>query len=126
MEFTKDIILSSNLSLRRNIKGYDFPTTMTYDESLLIMDIFKNIFDDRLVLLTDLDDSTIDRLIDEMVLSSDARSKLSQIGLVFEGDTTLVINDRDHLSINISGFNLDISSAYKRAEIGRASCRERV
>lgn len=115
MEFTKDIILSSNLSLRRNIKGYDFPTTMTYDESLLIMDIFKNIFDDRLVLLTDLDDSTIDRLIDEMVLSSDARSKLSQIGLVFEGDTTLVINDRDHLSINISGFNLDISSAYKRA-----------
>lgn len=115
MEFTKDIILSSNLSLRRNIKGYDFPTTMSYDESLVIMDIFKNIFDDRLVLLTDLDDSTIDRLIDEMVLSSDARSKLSQIGLVFEGDTTLVINDRDHLSINISGFNLDISSAYKRA-----------
>ena len=115
MEFTKDIILSSNLSLRRNIKGYDFPTTMSYDESLVIMDIFKNIFDDRLVLLTDLDDSTIDRLIDEMVLSSDARSKLSQIGLVFEGDTTLVINDRDHLSINISDFNLDISSAYKRA-----------
>ena len=115
MEFTKDIILSSNLSLRRNIKGYDFPTTMSYDESLVIMDIFKNIFDDRLVLLTDLDDSTIDRLIDEMVLTSDARSKLSQIGLVFEGDTTLVINDRDHLSINISGFNLDISSAYKRA-----------
>ena len=66
MEFTKDIILSSNLSLRRNIKGYDFPTTMTYDESLVIMDIFKNIFDDRLVLLTDLDDSTIDRLIDEI------------------------------------------------------------
>lgn len=115
MEFTKDIILSSNLSLRRNVKGYDFPTTMTYDESLVIMDIFKNIFDDRLVLLTDLDDSTIDRLIDEMVLTSDARSKLSQIGLVFEGDTTLVINDRDHLSINISDFNLDISSAYKRA-----------
>lgn len=115
MEFTKDIILSSNLSLRRNIKGYDFPTTMTYDESLVIMDIFKNIFDDRLVLLTDLDDSTIDGLIDEMVLTSDARSKLSQIGLVFEGDTTLVINDRDHLSINISDFNLDISSAYKRA-----------
>lgn len=115
MEFTKDIILSSNLSLRRNVKGYDFPTTMTYDESLVIMDIFKNIFDDRLVLLTDLDDSTIDGLIDEMVLTSDARSKLSQIGLVFEGDTTLVINDRDHLSINISDFNLDISSAYKRA-----------
>lgn len=114
MEFTKDIILSSNLSLRRNIKGFDFPTTMTYDESLVIMDIFKNIFDDRLVLLTDLDDSTIDRLIDEMVLSPDVRSKLSQIGLVFEGDTTLVINDRDHLSINISDFNLDISSAYKR------------
>ena len=115
MDFTKDIILSSNLSIRRNVKGYDFPTTMTYDESLAIMDIFRNIFEDRLVLLSDLDDGTIDRLIDEMVLSPDAKNKLSQIGLVFEGDTTLVINDRDHLSINISNFNLDLASAYKKA-----------
>ena len=115
MDFTKDIILSSNLSIRRNVKGYDFPTTMTYDESLAIMDIFRNIFEDRLVLLSDLDNSTIDRLIDEMVLSPDAKNKLSQVGLVFEGDTTLVINDRDHLSINISNFNLDLASAYKKA-----------
>lgn len=115
MDFTKDIILSSNLSIRRNVKGYDFPTSMTYDESLVIMDIFRNIFEDRLVLLSDLDDGTIDRLIDEMVLSPDAKNKLSQVGLVFEGDTTLVINDRDHLSINISNFNLDLASAYKKA-----------
>ncbi|MCW6702233.1 ATP--guanido phosphotransferase [Anaerococcus sp. NML200537] len=114
-EFSKDIIISSNLSLRRNLKGYDFPTTMTYDESLVILDIFKNIFDDKLLLLSDLDDETIDKLIDQMILSEDAPDKLAQIGVVFEGDTTLVINDRDHLSINISGFDLDLNSAYMRA-----------
>lgn len=115
IDYSKDIILSSNLSIRRNIKGYDFPTTMTFDESLTIIEIFKNIFEDKLVLLADVDDSTIDRLIDDMVLSEDAPNKLSQIGLVFEGDTTLVINDRDHLSINISAFDTDIKSAYMRA-----------
>lgn len=114
-EFTKDVIISSNLSLRRNIKGYDFPTTMTYDESLIIIDMVKNIFDDRLVKLSDLDDDTIDRLIEDMVLSEDTRDKLIEVGLVFEGDTTLVINDRDHISINISDFDLDLTSAYKRA-----------
>nr|WP_231947284.1 ATP--guanido phosphotransferase [Anaerococcus mediterraneensis] len=115
MDYNKDIILESNLAIRRNIKGYDFPTTMTYDESLVIIDIFKNIFEDRLVLISDLDDSTIDRLIEKMVLSPDCREKLGQIGLVFEGDTTLVINDRDHLSINISDFGENLESAYMRA-----------
>ena len=114
-DFAKDILISTNLSLRRNIKGYDFPTTMTYDESLVIMDMVRNVFGDRLVLLTDLDDETIDKLISEMVLSPDVTSKLAQVGLIFEGDTTLVINDRDHISINISNFDLDLTGAYKKA-----------
>lgn len=115
MDYAKDIIISSNLSLRRNIKGYDFPTSMTYDESLVIMDMVRNVFGDRLVKLSDLDDELIDRLISKMVLSPDVKRKLPQVGLIFEGDTTLVINDRDHISINISDFDLDLRGAYKRA-----------
>lgn len=115
IDYTKDIMISSNLSLRRNIKSYDFPTTMTFDESQVIIDMVRNVFGDRLVLLADLDDETIDRLITEMVLSPDVTSKLAQVGLIFEGDTTLVINDRDHISINISSFDLDLRGAYKRA-----------
>lgn len=115
IDYAKDVLISTNLSLRRNIKGYDFPTTMTFDESLVIMDMAKKIFGDRLVLLTDLDDETIDKLISKMVLSSDVTRKLAQVGIVFEGDTTLVINDRDHLSINISDFGLDLLGAYKKA-----------
>lgn len=115
IDYAKDVLISTNLSLRRNIKGYDFPTTMTYDESLVVMDMVKNIFGDRLVLLSDLDDGTIDKLIYEMVLSPDATGKFAQVGVVFEGDTTLVINDRDHLSINISNFGLDLTGAYKKA-----------
>ena len=115
MDYAKDIIISSNLSLRRNIKGYDFPTSMTYDESLVIMDMVRNVFGDRLVKLSDLDDELSDRLISKMVLSPDVKSKLPQVGLIFEGDTTLVINDRDHISINISDFDLNLRGAYKKA-----------
>lgn len=115
IDYAKDVLISTNLSLRRNIKGYDFPTTMTYDESLVVMDMARDIFGDRLVLLSDLDDGTIDKLISEMVLSPDAPGKLAQVGIIFEGDTTLVINDRDHLSINISNFGLDLTGAYKKA-----------
>ena len=115
MDYAKDIIITSNLSLRRNIKGFDFPTSMTFDESLVIMDMVRNVFGDKLVLLADLDDETIDKLISEMVLSEDVRNKLPQVGLIFEGDTTLVINDRDHISINISNFDHDLRGSYKRA-----------
>ena len=90
IDYAKDVLISTSLSLRRNIKGYDFPTTMTYDESLVVMDMVKNIFGDRLVLLSDLDDGTIDKLISEMVLSPDATGKLAQVGVVFEGDTCLL------------------------------------
>ncbi len=115
IDYAKDVLISTSLSLRRNIKGYDFPTTMTYDESLVVMDMARDIFGDRLVLLSDLDDGTIDKLISEMVLSPDAPGKLAQVGIIFEGDTTLVINDRDHLSINISNFGLNLIGAYNKA-----------
>lgn len=115
IEYSKDIILNSNLSIRRNIKSYDFPTTMSLDESKAVIEIFRKIFEDKLVLLDEVDRSTIDRLKEEMVLSEDCEDKLLEIGLVFEGDTTIVINDRDHLSINISSFGTDIKSAFMRA-----------
>lgn len=114
MDYAKDIILSSRISLKRNLKGYDFPSTMTYEESLTIIDIFRSIFGEKLLLISEVDDATIDKLVDEGILSNDAKDKLVKVALVFEGDCTLVINDLDHLSINISSFGLDLTSAYKR------------
>ena len=71
IEYSKDIILNSNLSIRRNLKGYDFPTTMTYEDSQEIIKIFKDIYNDELILLSDLDENTLNKLINDMVLSED-------------------------------------------------------
>lgn len=115
MDYSKNIILESNLSIRRNIEGYDFPATMTLEASEKIIEIFRDIYADKLVLLEDLDENTKNELINSFVLSEEADKKLAQIGLVIEDDCILTINDRDHLSINVRNFDLDCKKAYRKA-----------
>ena len=115
MDYSKNIILESNLSIRRNIEGYDFPATMTLEASEKIIDIFRDIYADNLVLLEDLDENTKNELINSFVLSEEADKKLAQIGLVIEDDYILTINDRDHLAINVRNFDLDCKKAYRKA-----------
>ena len=115
MDYSKNIILESNLSIRRNIDGYDFPATMTLEASEKIIEIFRDIYADKLVLLEDLDENTKNELINSFVLSEEADKKLAQIGLVIEDDYILTINDRDHLAINVRNFDLDCKKAYRKA-----------
>lgn len=115
MDYSKNIILESNLSIRRNIDGYDFPATMTLEASEKIIEIFRDIYGDKLVLLEDLDENTKNELINSFVLSEEADKKLAQIGLVIEDDCILTINDRDHLAINVRNFDLDCKKAYRKA-----------
>ena len=115
MDYSKNIILESNLSIRRNIDGYDFPATMTLEASEKIIEIFRDIYGDKLVLLEDLDENTKNELINSFVLSEEADKKLAQIGLVIEDDYILTINDRDHLAINVRNFDLDTKKAYRKA-----------
>lgn len=115
MEYTKDIILESNLTLRRNIEGFDFPASMSLEDSLRIVEIFREIYGDKLILLDDLDENTKESLIKSFVLTEDVDKKLAQIALVFDDDYILTINDRDHVAINIRNFNLDAKKAYKIA-----------
>lgn len=115
MDYSKNIILESNLSIRRNIEGYDFPATITLEASEKIIEIFRDIYGDKLVLLEDLDENTKNELINSFVLSEEADKKLAQIGLVIEDDYILTINDRDHLAINVRNFDLDCKKAYRKA-----------
>lgn len=115
MDYSKNIILESNLSIRRNIEGYDFPATMTLEASEKIIEIFRDTYGDKLILLEDLDENTKNELINSFVLSEEADKKLAQIGLVIEDDCILTINDRDHLAINVINFDLDSKKAYRKA-----------
>ncbi|WP_297280777.1 ATP--guanido phosphotransferase [uncultured Anaerococcus sp.] len=115
IEYAKDIILNSNLSLRRNLKDFDFPTTMTYEDSEKVLEKVKEIYPDEVILLSEIDENTLNKLINDMVLSEDCDSNLAQIAVVIKDDYILTINDRDHIAINIRNFDMDIKKAYKRA-----------
>lgn len=115
IEYAKDIILNSNLSLRRNLKDFDFPTTMTYEDSQKVIEKVKEIYPDEVILLSEIDENTLNKLINDMVLTEDCDSKLAQIAIVIKDDYILTINDRDHIAINIRNFDMDVKKAYKRA-----------
>ena len=114
IDYAKDIILNSNLSLRRNINGFDFPTTMTYEDSEKIVEIIRDIYPDDFILLGDLDENILNKLISDMVLSEDCTSKLAEIAVIFADDYIITVNDRDHIAINYRNFEMDVKKAYKR------------
>ncbi|MDD7306681.1 MAG: ATP--guanido phosphotransferase [Peptoniphilaceae bacterium] len=115
IEYSKDIILNTNLSIKRNIEAYDFPTSMTREKSLEVISAFKDIYKDELVLLEDIDEISLNEYINDGLLSEDCLEKDLQIGLVLKDDYIITINDMDHIGINVRNFNMDLLSAYKKA-----------
>ena len=115
IDYYKDIILENNLSLKRNIEGYNFPISLSEKDSLEIIEKFREIYGDELILLDEIDENTLNKLINAGIITEDSKNKEAVIGLVFEDDYILVINDKDHISINISNFGEEIKLAYERA-----------
>ena len=115
IEYSRDIILNSNISIRRNIKDFDFPTTMTYEDSEKIVDMMRDIYGDEVILLSEIDDNTLAKLINDMVLSEDVESKLAEVALILRDDYIITINDRDHIAINVRNFDMNLKKAYAKA-----------
>lgn len=115
IDYYKDIILENNLYLKRNIEGYNFPISLSEKDSLEIIEKFRGIYGDELILLDEIDENTLNKLINAGIITEDSKNKESVIGFVFEDDYILVINDKDHISINISNFGEEIKLAYDRA-----------
>lgn len=115
IDYYKDIILENNLSLKRNIEGYNFPISLSEKDSLEIIEKFRGIYGDELILLDEIDENTLNKLINAGIITEDSKNKEAVIGFVFEDDYILVINDKDHISINISNFGEEIKLAYDRA-----------
>lgn len=115
IDYYKDIILENNLSLKRNIEGYNFPISLSEKDSLEIIEKFRGIYGDELILLDEIDENTLNKLINAGIITEDSKNKEAVIGFVFEDDYILVINDKDHISINISNFGEDLKLAYERS-----------
>ena len=68
-----------------------------------------------MILLDEIDENTLNKLINAGIITEDSKNKEAVIGFVFEDDYILVINNKDHISINISNFGEEIKLAYERA-----------
>lgn len=88
---------------------------MNEKDSLEIIESFREIYGDDLILIDELDEITLNKLINAGIISPDSMNKEAVIGLVFSDDHILVINDGDHVSINITNFGEEIKLAYDRA-----------
>ena len=84
IDYYKDIILENNLSLKRNIEGYNFPNNMSEEDSLEIIESFREIYGDDLILIDELDEITLNKLINAGIISSDSKNKEAVIGLIFQ------------------------------------------
>ena len=88
---------------------------MNEEDSLEIIERFREIYGDDLILIDELDEITLNKLINAGIISSDSKNKEAVIGLIFSNDHVIVINDSDHISINITNFGEEIKLAYDRA-----------
>lgn len=88
---------------------------MNEKDSLEIIESFREIYGEDLILIDELDEITLNKLINAGIISPDSINKEAVIGLVFSDDHILVINDGDHVSINITNFGEEIKLAYDRA-----------
>ncbi|WP_257875772.1 ATP--guanido phosphotransferase [Anaerococcus sp. Marseille-P3625] len=116
IDYAKDIILNSNLSIRRNIQDFDYPTTMSFEDSQKTIDILREIYKDEIILLSDLDEEVLDKLVADLILSEDWHEKNLQMAAIIKDEYVIIVNDRDHIAINIRNFGMDFKKSYKKAK----------
>ncbi|MCI5839369.1 MAG: ATP--guanido phosphotransferase [Peptoniphilaceae bacterium] len=116
-EGSRDIILNSSLKLRRNIKGFKFPSKMSYEDSLDVIEMVKPLFASKDYFeLDELDEKYIETFISERILSPDYEKNDVKIAFIILDDFIITLNDEDHITINVSDFGENLLDAYSLAK----------
>lgn len=117
---SEGIAISSRVRIARNIEGYNFPHLMSGNE---INKIFTNINssldkDMKLLKLKDIDNITLNSLVERHLISKEFMSNLEKRAIVLNDDLSLaiMINEEDHLRIQGFSSSNNIKLAYKIAK----------
>ena len=112
-----DVVLSTRIRLARNIKEFKFPNKYTKQESIKILEKFKDItpslgYGLKFISLKDIDDITKISLIEKHLLSPEfAMSKDENKGMLINDDENIciMINEEDHIRMQgfTAGFDLE-------------------
>ncbi len=113
-----DVVVSTRIRFARNIKGLKFESKMSQKDEEELLNKFKNAKFDGLKLckLSDIDDITKMSLVERHILSKDILQKKNAAFLLNDDESVCVmINEEDHVRIQVVKPGLDFENAYKVA-----------
>ncbi len=119
-----DVVLSSRIRLARNLEGILF-TSIAPEEQLLkvlgMVDRFvaKSKRKFRLVRLEGIDEISRQELVEKHLISPEHAEASPVKGVVVNpaGDISIMVNEEDHLRIQVLKAGLDLHEAYKLADV---------
>ncbi len=120
----EDTVITSRIRLARNIKGFPFPYNMTYQEGKKIENLLINIFLKMpfkkiyIVDVSSLKEEEKKFLIERHLISKDfcENSVYNKVIIIPDMKMTLMINEEDHLRIQVIYPGLNLKRCWKIAD----------
>lgn len=123
-----DIVINTRISLLRNIKGYPFPCKMTYKQSEEIASLIENALfnsslniskDFKLISLSEKSQNDIVSLAEKHLISPEFISSKLCSKLILSNDEkiSIMINEEDHIKIQVIENGMNFEEAYKIAKM---------
>lgn len=114
-----DVVVSTRIRFARNISGINFASKIkSEDEEKIISKLKENkVKGLTLYRLSDMDDITKTSLVEKHILSRDILDKKNGAFLLNDDESICVmINEEDHVRIQVVNAGLDFATAYKKAK----------
>ena len=119
-----DIVLSSRIRYARNLKDFNFKTKLTKDDNLKLEAKLQEIshlvgYGLKFLKLKDMDDITIMSLVEKHLISPDFVNQKDKSGAIIINDDeniSIMVNEEDHLRIQVFSSGLDLENTFKLAK----------
>lgn len=114
-----DVVVSTRIRYARNISGINFGTKIDDKDEEKIVNKFKEkkIKDLTLYKLTDVDDITKMSLVEKHIMSRDILNNKNGAFLLSDDESVCVmLNEEDHIRIQVVGAGLDFKETFKKAQ----------
>ncbi len=128
-----DMVISTRIRLARNLNGYPFPNRMTEEQNREIKAAVREAVDQigglelDYIELAECKEREIMALVERHLISYDF-AKRSNGALLLSKDEriSIMINEEDHLRIQVMGAGMDLDEAYKLADLVETALDERL
>lgn len=113
-----DVVISSRIRLARNLKDIPFPSKFSKEQAKKVLEKVKEItpsigYGLKFIDLNDLDDITKISLVEKHVISPEFAMNKSKVGAIVinnEENICIMINEEDHLHIQVFSSGLDLEN----------------